>query len=102
MHLEIRRKLDIIVEAHAVAMVEEMLGSAGVKGWSVFVGAEGAGAGGVWRQTGIGAAGEMRLLIAIVNQDACDQALTWLNTFFQDYPGIVAVSDVGVLRGERF
>ena len=34
--------------------------------------------------------------------EACDAALEWLADYFKTYPGVAAVSDVAVMRGERF
>lgn len=101
MELTPRRKLDIFIEAHAIASLEDMLGKAGFKGWSVFAGVEGSGSHGAWRQTGVAEA-EARLVIAIGTEAACDAALTWLSDYFRSYPGVVAVTEVGVMRGERF
>lgn len=96
-----RRKLEIFVEAHALERVETMLGQSGFKGWSVFAGGEGAGVHGQWRQTGVDERG-LHLLIAIGDEQACQAALEWLEDYFKIYPGIVAASDVQVMRGERF
>lgn len=96
-----RRKLEIFIEAHALERVEAMLGESGFKGWSVFAGCEGAGVHGQWRQTGVDEKG-LHLLIAIGHQQACETALVWLDDYFKIYPGVVAVSEVQVMRGERF
>lgn len=101
MELVTRTKLDIFIEAHALDKLEAALGRAGFKGWSVFAGIEGSGAHGAWRQTGIGES-DARLVIAIGAADAADVVLTWLKDYFRDYPGVVAVSEVGVMRGDRF
>ena len=78
-----------------------MLGGAGFKGWSVFLGMEGAGAHGAWRQTGVADA-EACLVIAIGGEAATRTALDWLSDYFRTYPGVASVSDVSVMRGERF
>ena len=96
-----RRKLEIFVEAHALERLETMLVQSGFKGWSVFAGSEGAGAHGQWRQTGVDEKG-LCLLIAIGDEQACEAALRWLEAYFKVYPGIVATSDVQVMRGDRF
>jgi hypothetical protein len=96
-----RKKLDIFIEKHALHHVEAMLGGAGFKGWSVFLGMEGAGAHGAWRQTGVADA-EACLVIAIGGEAATRTALDWLSDYFRTYPGVVSVSDVSVMRGERF
>lgn len=101
MTLTPRTKLEIFIEGHALQEVEKMLGRAGFKGWSVFHGAEGAGAHGAWRQTGIGEAPAC-LVIAIGAEDASKVALAWLADYFKTYPGVVALSEVMVLRAERF
>jgi PII-like signaling protein len=96
-----RKKLDIFIEAHALEQVERMLGEAGFKGWSVFAGIEGSGAHGAWRQTGIGESNAC-LVIAIGGETACAAALDWLAEFFATYPGVATLSDVSVMRAERF
>lgn len=101
MDLTPRKKLDIFIENHALQHVEAMLGEAGFKGWSVFTGMEGAGAHGAWRQTGVADA-EACLVIAIGGDKAAGAALDWLSDYFQTYPGVVSVSDVSVMRGDRF
>ena len=101
MNLVNRKRLDIFIEAHALGHVEAMLGKSGSKGWSVFQGVEGSGAHGAWRQTGIGESSAC-LVIAIGSESVCEAALEWLADYFKTYPGVVAVSDVSVMRGDRF
>lgn len=101
MNLTPKKKLDIFIEAHALQRLEAMLGETGFKGWSVFAGVEGSGAHGAWRQTGV-AEGGACLVIAIGGEDAANAALEWLRDYFTIYPGVVSVSDVSVMRGERF
>lgn len=101
MNLVTRTKLEIFVEAHALGDVEEMLARVGFKGASVFEGVEGSGSHGTWRQTGVDEAG-MRLVVAIGSEPSAEAALVWLEDYFATYPGVVAVSEVKVLRASRF
>jgi hypothetical protein len=101
MNMSKRTKLEIFVEQHALERIETMLGEAGFNGWSVFAGAEGSGAHGAWRQTGVGE-GAAFVVIAIGSEQAAAEALAWLSDYFRAYPGIVAASEVSVLRGDRF
>lgn len=101
MNLVTRTKLEVFVEAHAVSDLEQMLARVGFKGCSVFEGVEGAGSHGAWRQTGVDEAG-MRLIITIGSETSAQAALTWLEDYFRSYPGVVAISEVKVLRAERF
>jgi PII-like signaling protein len=102
MQLVTRKKLEIFIEAHALARVETMLKDVGAKGWSVFNGVEGSGAGGAWRQSPVEGGGDMHLVVTVVSEAACDRALEWLKDYFSTYRGVVAVSDVEVLRPDRF
>ena len=101
MNLVTRIKLEIFVEAHALDEIEGMLERVGFKGCSVFVGVEGAGSHGTWRQTGVDEAGT-RLGITIGSQASAESALAWLGDYFKAYPGVVATSEVKVLRPDRF
>jgi PII-like signaling protein len=101
MNLVPRTKLEIFVEAHAVDEIERMLQRVGFRGCSVFAGVEGAGSHGAWRQTGVEEAG-MRLLVTIGTEGAARAALEWLENYFAAYPGVVALSEVKVLRADRF
>ncbi len=101
MDLVTRTKLEIFVEAHAVDEIERMLKRVGFKGCSVFAGVEGAGSHGAWRQTGVEEAG-MRLVVTIGAESAAQAALVWLENYFATYPGVIAMSEVKVLRAERF
>jgi hypothetical protein len=101
MNLLVRTKLEIFVEAHGLDEVERMLADTGFKGWSVFEGVEGSGSHGSWRQTGVDEAG-MRLIITIGSEASAQAAVTWLEDYFKSYPGVVAMSEVKVLRPERF
>lgn len=101
MELTARVKLEIFVEAHALGEIERMLEDCGFKGLSVFASLEGAGSHGAWRQTGVDEAG-MRLVIAIGSDASVEKALIWLGDYFQSYPGVAAVSEVKVLRADRF
>lgn len=101
MELAIRKRLDIFIEGHALTHAEAMLGQSGFKGWSVFQGVEGSGAHGSWRQTGIGESSAC-LVVAIGDDTMCSNALEWLADYFKTYPGVVAVTEVSVMRTERF
>lgn len=101
MNLVTRTKLEIFVEAHALGDVEQMLARVGFKGCSVFEGVEGSGSHGSWRQTGVDEAG-MRLVITIGSETSAQAAMAWLEEYFSSYPGVVAVSEVKILRPARF
>jgi PII-like signaling protein len=95
-----RKKLEVIIEEPILRRLEAILAEEGVRGWSVFRSVEGSGSHGEWR-SGF-AATEKRLVWAVTNAETAERVMTRLLPFLDDYPGVVCVSDVGVLRPERF
>lgn len=97
-----RKKLEVIIEATVLRRVEQLLHEAGVRGWTVLPSIEGHGSGGDWSSGDFTPGQERRMIVAVAGADVAAQALDRLAGFFADYPGIVFVSDVQVLRPERF
>ncbi len=97
-----RKKLEIIIEATVLRRVEQFLDEAGVRGWTVLPSVEGHGSGGDWTSGDFTPGQERRMIVAIAADDVARRALERLSAFFADYPGIVFISDVEVMRGERF
>ena len=102
MQLTRRKKLEIVIEAPVLRRVEAFLSEAGVRGWTVLPSLAGAGDSGEWRSGDFTPGQEKRLILALVCSEAAEKVLARLADFFADYPGVVAVSDVEVLRGEKF
>jgi nitrogen regulatory protein PII len=96
-----RKKLEIIVEAPVLRRLEQILSEEGVRGWSVFRSVEGSGQGGEWRSD-FTSAHDKRLVFAVTSEETAERVLARILPFLEDYPGVVCVSDVGVLRPERF
>ncbi len=96
-----RKKLEIVVEAPVLRRLEAILSEEGVRGWSVFRSTEGAGSHGEWRSD-FPAVQEKRLVWAVTSADTAERVLQRILPFLEDYPGVVCVSDVGVLRPDRF
>lgn len=102
MELTRRTRLEVIVEAPLVRRVEAVLAEAGVKGWSVFDGASGSGRHGEWRSEGLHPADRKSLVIALTSRERAEAVLERLRALFTDYPGVAALSEVEVMRAERF
>ena len=102
MQMTSRKKLEIIVEAPTLRRIETFLEEAGVRGWTVLPSLKGHGSGGEWTSGDFTPGQEKRLIIAVLASEMADAVLERLEPFFEDYPGIVVVTDVQVLRAERF
>jgi nitrogen regulatory protein PII len=97
-----RKKLEILVEAPILKRVEEILDACGVHVFSVFDGREGRGLSGRWTDESVADALDQRLVWAVCSDEAATKVVERLAALFQRYPGVVVVSDVAVLRAERF
>jgi nitrogen regulatory protein PII len=97
-----RKKLEIIVEGPTLRRVESFLEEAGVAGWTVLPSLKGHGSGGEWTSGDFTPGQEKRLVLAVLTAETADRVLERLARFFEDYPGIVVVTDVQVLRADRF
>jgi PII-like signaling protein len=102
MDLVRRKKLEITVEGAILRRVEELLLKAEVKGHTVLQGAGGRGEGGSWREDLLTRAEQKVLIYAITTDAKMHKVLDGLNELFATWPGIVVVSDVEVMRAERF
>jgi PII-like signaling protein len=102
MDLVKRKKLEITVEGAILRRVEELLVTAGVKGHTVLHGAGGRGEGGRWSEDLLTRAEQKVLIYAITSAERADKVLEALREIFATWPGIVAVTDVEVMRAERF
>jgi PII-like signaling protein len=102
MDLIARKKLEITVEAAIQRRVEDLLVKHGVKGHTVLHGAGGRGEGGTWREDLLTRAQQKVLIYAITTDAAAEKVLEELKTLFATWPGIVALSEVSVMRADRF
>ena len=97
-----RKRVEIWIEAPLLKRVSDTLHQAGVSVYAVFDGREGRGISGAWNDAGLTDAHDMRLIAAIMEADVAETVCAALAAIFKRYPGVVLLSDVEVLRPERF
>lgn len=100
--MHVRRKLEIIVEAPILRLVEDALTEAGVHVFTVLEGSEGRGLSGRWNDAHMATGLDQRLVIAVAQRAAIDAAAATIARLFERYPGVMFASDVEVYRPERF
>lgn len=100
--LHARKKLEIIVEPAILPRVEEMLVKAGAKGYTVLQGSKGFGASGAWWEDTLSNADGMVLVDVILTEEAAAAVLESLLPLLDAWRGVATVSDVQVLRPDRF
>lgn len=102
MDLVKRKKLEITVEGAILRRIEDLLIKQGVTGHTVLAGAAGRGGGGTWREDLLTRAEQKVIVYAITTEAVAEKVLGDLRELFATWPGIVALSDVEVMRAERF
>jgi hypothetical protein len=102
MQTHTRTRMEIWLEAPLLKRAEEVLDQASVPVYAVFDGREGKGLSGSWSDAGLKDVHDMRLIVAIVSPDKVDDLCTAFTAMFARYPGVIVLSDVQVIRAERF
>ncbi len=103
MRTSLKKRLEIIIEAPAAARLEAILDHNGVRGWTVLPAMSGRGRNGAWNREGqVSEAGQMVVLLAVVDAGDLDPILERVYAFLERQIGIVMINDVQVVRAEHF
>ena len=98
-----KTRLELIIERMALTRAGNILEAAGASGYTVTPAIGGYGGGRRWRRgTDLSTARDMVVMIAISDSETIDAALTELHRLLENHIGVVNVSDVRVLRPDRF
>ena len=98
-----KKRIDLIIEMPLLRRVTERFDKAGVSGYSVLPVIAGRGQSGEWSASGqVSQVGQMAAIICIVDTGKVDAVLDEVFAVVQRQIGLVMVSDVSVVRPERF
>ncbi len=101
--METRRRLELIVERMAQSRAGNILKDAGIKGYTVLDAVAGYADGLDWQSDAdISLAQDMVVIIAIGDNATIDRALQNLHQLLDAHIGVLSVSDVQIMRPERF
>lgn len=96
------KRVEIIIEAAMERRLTEALLKSGVSGFTILPVLGGSGQSGVWSRDGqVGRAG-MVAVICLIRPDRLDALLDAAFAVVERHIGVVSISDVDVLRAERF
>lgn len=97
------KRVAIIIETVMLSRLTSALTKAGVTGWSVLPVLGGSGRSGEWSREGQVSRGTgMAQVVCIIRPDRLDDLLEGAFDVVERHMGVVTVSDVEVLRAERF
>lgn len=97
-----RRRLEIIIEMPARGLVVDVLERSGAAGYTVLPAMSGRGLRSSWDRNLLTDAANQVMIVAIVGVEAAERIVADVAALLDDYRGIVAVSDVEVVRAGRF
>lgn len=98
-----KKRIEIVTEMPMLRRITARLDEAGVTGWSVVPILAGHGQSGDWTAEGqISATRQMVMLISIVDAARLDAVLDTVFAVVSTHIGFVTVSDVSVVRPEKF
>ncbi|MBO6678147.1 MAG: DUF190 domain-containing protein [Parvibaculum sp.] len=103
MEMHSKKRIEILLEAPAQKRLTDLLDRLDVTGYTVMPVLGGKGHHGVWSREGLpSAAGTMVSVSVIAAEERLDQVLEPVFDLVRRHIGIVTISDVMVIRGERF
>lgn len=98
-----KKRIDIIIEMPLLRRITERFDKAGVSGYSVLPVVAGRGQTGAWSAGGqVSEVGQMAAIICIVDAGKADAVLDEVFAVVKKQIGFVTLSDVAVVRPERF
>ena len=98
-----KKRIDLIIEKPLLRSITERFDKAGVSGYSVLPIVAGRGQSGEWSAGGqVSEVGQMAAIICIVDANRVDAVLDEVFAVVRKQIGLVTVSDVSVVRPERF
>ncbi len=97
-----RKKLELIIETAHMPRIKAVLERHDNQAYTVVPCLSGRGARGDWTPDRLSAAGSRVLLIAVAEEAIIQSILEDFYEVLAELPGVVFVSDVDVLRPERF
>lgn len=103
MQTHLKKRIEIVVEFPVLKRLLDRLDRAKVTGYTVIPALAGRGHDGAWNSEGLaGDAGRMAVVVCITDPSKLDAVLEEVYAVVARQIGIVAVSDVQVIRAEHF
>ncbi len=97
-----RKRIDIFAETVILSRVEEALTSASVSGYTVVPCIKGRGWHGEWHSDEIAETGRMVMVTAILRDETLDTVISSLQPLLKHWRIVISISDVSVIRSEKF
>ena len=98
-----KKRIEIVIETPLVGRVTDCLDHMAVTGYSVIALTAGRGQGGAWAAEGqVGTALQMTQIVCVADPNVANEVIQRLFQIVHPQSGFIAISEVVVLRPERF
>lgn len=98
-----RKRIELIIERMAYKRAGRIFESVDVSGYTVVPALAGYGNGNKWqRDQDISGSRDMVMMVSICDAETAEKALEQISSLLGEHVGVVTISDVTVLRPERF
>jgi nitrogen regulatory protein PII len=97
-----KKKIEVIIEQPASRIISDLLDRHGAHGYTVLPCLTGRGTSGRWELSHVTDARQQVMFVAVLAADRSDAIIAELTAVLSDFHGVVFVSDVEVVRSERF
>jgi hypothetical protein len=97
-----RKRIEILIDRPLAPRLIKAAAEAGVSGYTLIPVQSGSGRHGAWRDDPISGAEAKTIFLTIAAEEKADRLVELLAPFLDSYGMLLTVSDVQVVRGERF
>jgi hypothetical protein len=97
-----RRRVEILIDTPLAPRLIQAAADAGIAGYTLIPVQSGAGRGGAWRDDSVSGAQAKTIFLTIASADKAARFVDMLAPNLEDYGMLLTMSDVEVVRGDRF
>jgi hypothetical protein len=97
-----RKRVEILIDAPLAPRLIQAAADAGIAGYTLIPVQSGAGRGGAWRDDHVSGATTKTIFLTIASEEKAGRFVDMLAPHLGDYGMLLTLSDVEVIRGERF
>jgi hypothetical protein len=97
-----RKRVEILIDTPLAPRLIKAAADAGIAGYTLIPVQSGAGRGGAWRDDAVSGAQAKTIFLTIASEEKAGRFVDVLAPHLEDYGMLLTLSDVQVVRGERF
>jgi hypothetical protein len=97
-----RKRVEILIDTPLAPRLIKAAADAGIAGYTLIPVQSGAGRGGAWRDDAISGAQAKTIFLTIASEEKAGRFVDMLAPHLESYSMLLTLSDVQVVRGERF